>query len=491
MKRRMITAILVGAMLLSMVACGTSRDASQKETTADTTTTTETVQTETKPARVAADLPARNFEGETFTFFARIYENVWSASDLLAKETTGEMINDAVYTRTAYIEDTYNLTLDAVASEQEVIIDQLKTVVTAGDDTYCAFVSDVYDAGGCATEGMLYDLNTMEHIDFDARWWSQMTNDALRLGGKQFYATGDIFIVDNKAARVFYFNKGLAIDTGLEDPYQLVAENKWTLDTYISMNEAVANDVNGDGVMDPDTDVFGTMSQTNLGMVLYIGSGNTLSDKDEEDMPVLSCDSTMALDTLMGIAQAISGKNYIRTDDKSTMSDLYLDNMMRFMAGRTLFLPEVLVHIESMRASDIDIGILPPPKYTAEQEQYYCYADGWCVNVVSIPKTNTEPEKISFVLETMSADSLNNLTPAYYEVCLTDKYVRDQESVQMLDLIMNSVIMDNANVFSWGGLEKTVKTALYEGDNLASSIASVRKSVETAMQNTMDALLKN
>ncbi len=487
MKIKLTASLLLAAMVLSLAACG---NASSSETTAATAATTDTTPAETKPAYVKADLPARDFGGETFTFFARIYENVWSASDLLAKETTGEMINDAVYARTTYIEDTYNLTLDAVASEKEVMLDQMKTVVTSGDNSYCAFVSDVYDAGGCAIEGMLYDMNTTGNIDFDARWWSQMTNDALSLGGKQYYATGDIFLVDNKAARVFYFNKGIAIDAGLDDPYELVKNNQWTLDTYVALNEAVAQDVDGDGKMDPDTDIYGTMSQTNLGMVLYVGSGHKLADKDANDMPIFACDSTGAIETLMGISQAISGKDYIRTDDQSTISSLHPDNVMRFMEGRALFLPEVLVHIETMRAADIDVGILPPPKYTAEQEHYYCYADGWCVNVVSLPVTNADPEKISFVLEAMAADSLNNLTPAYYEVCLTDKYVRDQESVEMLELIMNSVIMDNANVFSWGGIENTVKNALSKGDGLASSIASAKKSVETAMQKTMDALLE-
>ncbi len=484
--KKITTALLFCAMLLSLTACG---DATSTETTASTAAT-ETQPTETETTYVKANLPERDFGGETFTFFARIYENVWSASDLLAKETTGEMINDAVYTRTTYIEDTYNLTLDAVASEKEVMLDQMKTVVTSGDNTYCAFVSDVYDAGGCAVAGMLYDMNTTGNIDFDARWWSQMTNDALSLGGKQYYATGDIFLIDNKAARVFYFNKDIAIEAGLDDPYELVKNNQWTLDTYVALNEAVAQDVDGDGAMDPDTDIYGTMSQTNLGMVLYIGSGNKMSDKDADDMPVFACDSANAIETLMAISQAISGKEYIRTDDNSTISSLHPDNVMRFMEGRALFIPEVLVHIETMRAADIDVGILPPPKFTAEQENYYCYADGWCVNVVSLPKTNPEPEKISFVLEAMAADSLNNLTPAYYEVCLTDKYVRDQESVEMLDLIMNSVIMDNANVFSWGNIENTVKNALSKGDGLASSIASARKSVESAMDKTMTALLE-
>ena len=71
----------------------------------------------------------------------------------------------------------------------------------------------------------------------------------------------------------------------------------------------------------------------------------------------------------------------------------------------------------------------------------------------------------------MAADSANN-HPAYYEVALTDKFVRDEESVKMLDLILDSVSMDNANIFSWAGIESIVGTAIYKGEAIASKVES-------------------
>ena len=280
-------AILLALILAcgSLAACG---DAEVAETAADTAAA-DTVPEETEPAYVKANLPDRDFEGETFTFFGRIYEGVWSATDILAKETTGEQINDATYARTAYIEETYNLTLETVESGQSTVIDQIKTFVTAGDDSYAAVVSDVYDAGGVAVEGMLYDMNTVDNIDLSQRWWSQMTNDSLSLGNKQFYVTGDIFIIDNKATRIFFFNKDIVENVGLDDPYTLVRENKWTLDTYMGMNEAASADLDGDGVMNPDVDRYGTMVQPTLGGILYFAAGGKLTDKDENDMPRFAC----------------------------------------------------------------------------------------------------------------------------------------------------------------------------------------------------------
>ena len=486
MTKRMLAALLAVLMTGSMLtACG---DTEVAETAPDTAAA-ETQPEETEPAYVTADLPARDFEGETFTFFGRIYEGVWSATDILAKETTGEQINDALYARTTYIEENYNLVLDVVESGETTVVNQLKTFITAGDSAYCAIVSDVYDAGAVAVEGMLHDLHTVDNIDLSQRWWSGMTNDSLSLGNKLYYATGDIFIIDNKATRVFFFNKDIVSDVGLDDPYTLVRENKWTLDTYMGMNEAAAADLDGDGEMNPDVDRYGTMVQPTLGGILYFAAGGHLTSKDENDMPYFACDTTEAMEILMGISETIANSPTINMTNETTINGSEPDNIPRFMENLALFAPEVLVHIETMRESEVDIGILPPPKYNEAQENYYCYADGWCVNVVSVPVTNVQTEKIGFVLEAMSADSLNNLTPAYYEVCLTDKYVRDQESVEMLDLILSSVVMDNANIFSWGGIETAVNDALYKGTAIASVLASKKSAVETAMQKTLDGLL--
>ncbi|MBR4961943.1 MAG: extracellular solute-binding protein [Clostridia bacterium] len=486
MTKKMLALLLALLMAGStMAACG---DAGSTETSTDTAAA-DTVPEETEPVYVKADLPERDFEGETFTFFGRIYEGAWSATDILAKEAVGEQINDAVYARTLYMEETYNLSLDVVESGETTVVNQLKKFITAGDDAYCAIVSDVYDAGAVAVGGMLHDLHNVEYIDLEQRWWSDMTNDSLSLGGKLYYATGDIFIIDNKATRVFFFNKDIVEDVGLENPYALVREGKWTLDTYMGMNEAAAADLNGDGEMDPDVDRYGTMVQPTLGGILYFAAGGKLTDKDADDMPYFACDTAEAIEILMGISETIANSPTINMTNDTTINGSEPDNIPRFMENLALFAPEVLKHIETMRESEVDIGILPPPKYNEAQEGYYCYADGWCVNVVSIPVTNINTDKIGFILEAMSADSLNNLTPAYYEVCLTDKYVRDQESVEMLDLILSSAVMDNANIFSWGGIESAINDALYKGTAIASVLASKKTSVETAIQKTMDGFL--
>ena len=173
------------------------------------------------------------------------------------------------------------------------------------------------------------------------------------------------------------------------------------------------------------------MAQTTLGSVLYFASGNLLTGKDENDIPYALCGTDQAINVMTGISDKIAGLPSISTSGETGVSGgVHPDNIMYFMDGRVLFAPEVLVHIETMRDCKVDIGILPPPKYDEAQDKYICYADGWCVNVLSIPTTNTAPDDAGFLFEAMAADSLNNLTPAYFDVVLTDKYARDAQSVR-------------------------------------------------------------
>lgn len=487
-KRRILTGALALATALTFLAgCGGGNAPAQTgaATSADGTTAPQ----ETETTYVVANLPDKNFDGRTFNFYGRIYEGVWSATDICTHDETGETLNDAVYARTVGMEEKYNLKLSATEGNASSIVENMKTIITSGDATYQAMVSDVYDAGACASEGMLIDMNKVKNLDLTARWWSKKANDTMTIAKAQYYATGEIFIIDNRATRIFFFNKELAKDLQLEDPYTLVRENKWDVDKFFTLSAAAERDLNGDGKMEREKDQFGTMSQTTLGQILLFAAGESMTKKDKDDIPYISCTGEKPMSIMTKLTDRISSATSISMSGDQIVTTAYPDNVYYFTTGRVLFAPEVLVHIESMRDIEVDIGIIPPPKYTADQDGYYCYADGWCVNVVSIPKTNAEADDTGFVLEAMSADSLNNLTPAYYDVCLTSKFVRDKESVEMLDLVFANVVMDNANIFHWGNLESKMNAAFAEG-NMASAIESVKSATESAIEKTVEAFRK-
>lgn len=489
MKKHNVLALLIALLLAATAATACAGETSQPptETTLESVAQTET---ETETTRYAADLPERDFSGESFTFYARITGDVWDADDLLVEGTTGEKINDALYERQTYIEDTYNLSLHVVPSGTDEILSNVKTFVNAGDNSYQAVVGKVWNMASLALEGMLIDLHEVENIDLTKPWWGQVMNNSVSIGGKQHYAVGDINIVDNQAERIYYFNKGLAEQLGLGNLYETVREGKWTVDLFMACNEAALMDLNGDGQYTRDADQFGTMAQPqHLGFGLYLGAGEMVIGKDENDLPYFQAARPEAIDIMTTITEKIGGNPSISTSSQMVLSTLYPDNLVYFTEGRVLFSPEVLLHIETMRDSDVDIGILPMPKFNEAQENYYCYADGHCVNAISVPMTNLESEKIGFVLEAMAAESKNTLTPAYFEICLTDKYVRDPDSAEMLALVMESAVLDLGEVFKWNNISGTVSEAINKGSAIASTITAKESAVNTSIEKTVEKIL--
>ena len=54
------------------------------------------------------------------------------------------------------------------------------------------------------------------------------------------------------------------------------------------------------------------------------------------------------------------------------------------------------------------------------------------------------------ILEDLAAESRYTLQPAYYEINLKGKYARDDESQDMLDIILSNTAHDIGNVYDFG-----------------------------------------
>ena len=94
-----------------------------------------------------------------------------------------------------------------------------------------------------------------------------------------------------------------------------------------------------------------------------------------------------------------------------------------------------------------DYGILPYPKFDESQEKYMSGAmDNY--TVLGIPITVSDPEMASIITEALNAESYKQLFPAYYDTALKVKYMRDEESIEMLDIIMNGRNFDMCVLFS-------------------------------------------
>ena len=479
MKKFFLCVLLISVLLGS---CSDNSGGSVSDTTASTSADGEIAET---AAETIASLPDMNFDGREFTFYIRVTPDDFTADDVVAHEQNGTPINDAVYERNLYIEDKYNAKISAVeAPINHSVYNPVKNSILADDHAFDVAVSYGYDAARFAQEGLIHNLKNADYIDLTQRWWSPILSETLTVNNRQFYATGDISYIDNLGVRCFFFNKDIVKDLQIEDPYGLVNDNKWVMSKLFELAALGNMDLNGDGVMNTE-DRFGIQAQSSLGAILMYASGVSITAKDSTDTPVL------ALDTEKSISILATLREYMASNPSIHYSDVWTNTQARFGENKVLFQAEVLLMIQSMRGAEVDIGILPAPKFDESQENYIHFLDAHCMNMYSIPINANEPDDIAFILEAMAQKSVDTLTPAFYDICLQGKYVRDNESSAMLDIIFGSYIMENAELFQWGSLSGLIPGTLKDGKDIVSAVEANKAATQAAIEKSIAALDEN
>ena len=110
--------------------------------------------------------------------------------------------------------------------------------------------------------------------------------------------------------------------------------------------------------------------------------------------------------------------------------------------GRALFHENNTTLLPEMRDAAVDFGILPLPKYNEEQENYYSMAT---TQMMMVPVTLTDPEFTGLMLEALAMESYRLVRPAVYETSFSAKYLRDEQSYEMYNIIRDSGVYD----FNW------------------------------------------
>ena len=452
-------------------------------------------ETEPEPeesSEVRGNLPERDFEGRVFTVYTRSAPEYpqFDAYELVSEELTGEVLNDAIYKRTATVEERFGLKIaqEKVSGPGSYTVQAVK----AGDDSVDYTVSHTADVAQSVTSGAFYDLYQGEYFEFDMPWWHATINDSCSFSGRLFMTMNDYLLLYKQQSYCIFFNKGMAADYGLKDHYEAVLDGTWTWDRMYEDMKAVSADADGDGDMD-QLDLYGFSCQYGQMLAAVIGCDVHYSGKDENDLPVLMGDSEKHLNALdrvcsVFIDQSVSllANDYsISESTGRSMWDIPLDT---FYAGRALFIGGVVRYAPSIIANcDIDFGILPNPKYDTAQKDYFTYSEVGNSTAILVPVTANLSD-VSFVIEAMSEESYNTVVPAYYEVTVKSKYSPDPNASNVLDLMFANHRFDAALLYSWLNVSEIYDTILKKKENTFASLYASRMKVA---QKTLDKWVAN
>ncbi len=468
------------ALLLLSSALSLSSCEKEKETAAaDGDVPEQTAQEDDSPK---LEVPDGICEGKTFTVY---FGNPDVTYSYLVAEETGDLIGDSVYRRNVLTQEKTGVEFDfAVGSHTSSGSDQaaetsiIRTLIQSGDDTY-----DVYmhvQHSGMPTlieEGMFVDWNTVPYVNLENPWWYSNVVRDICFGDKVFCMTGDYNLPSFALTECLIFNKTMCDELGLEYPYGMVTDGTWTHDRFLEYIKKGSKDLNGDGVLDIESDRygFGGWKYEQL-KALFCAYGGECIRRSEWGLPELCIDREITYTVIDKMLEIFSG-DWAFFEGKT-----WGVNGNMFREGRLLFDDGFLGSIPGTRdLEDIDVGFVPYPKLNEEQEAYYSRTAN-ISGLTYIPVTNTDLEKTGAVLETMAYYSSLEILPNYFDIILTVKSTRDVESEEMIPIIKNSSrFLDQVIGFTGNEIVEAGN-----GNTLASFIASKEDYWEDKVYDLID-----
>ncbi|MCI8386849.1 MAG: hypothetical protein HFE63_00080 [Clostridiales bacterium] len=355
-----------------------------------------------------------------------------------------------------------------------------------------AYASDMYYADLIAipqsqvgmfwSNGILANMYSLPYTDYSKEYYDQkIISEAII--GNELRAVSGAANFNPEYLSCVYFNRGLIEKYSLENPYDLVYSGKWTWDKLGELAKAVQSDVNG---------------STGIS-----GHGAGIDTSEYIDIAAIA----MGIDYVSNPEQALPELNYMSTDIHSARANeivnklyklLYSDNTLApadtarslFTSDSLLFYTDRLYLTTWMPNSNVSWGILPMPKYDESQNGYISLLSSEAPVFCAVAGTPSY-ENSGLILEALNA--------SYYEyvldVYMNDRinyYLRDNESINMLEIVINSASTDFAHMYASGftNLANATYSAIYGAVTTRSSLDTLYKRYQTAATTELSKSVK-
>ena len=460
--KRVTLFILALLAALSITACKQEKD-NKKKSNFDVDASDEFI----------SQLDVQDFNGYEFRILTR--QNM--LNDQFVEEETGDIVNDATYRRNETVKSLYNIEITATESTGSDSSAVALNSILAGDDQYDLIFPHARVAFSYAVQNSCVNFNDVETIHLDKPWWAQDIIDSANVNNHLYVLDGDISTMRLGQSATMFFNKDLFDELGLEYPYQMVLDGEWTFDEFAKLVKKGSKDLNGDGIMHQDVDRFGYYTRDWQGPInILYTAGQRIYTKNTRGIPTLTLNSQKTTDVFEEFFDLTNSDNAFlalngRRDVKNGTNP--------FKEGRALFTDTGLGTAQSMRNMEDDFGIVPLPKFTADDE-YSSIINGYS-SLMIMPITVEDINRTGAITEALCAIGSRDVVPAFYEVSLKTKFSRDTESEAMIDIIKNAATYD-LGYLAGGTFESC-------GYNLAHStnqnFASYYAANESAAQNDL------
>ncbi len=466
---KFFTTILACVMLLGSLVTLSSckKDKGDEQTSGSTVQTTKSD---------LAELEVKDLGG---TEFKMLWPDVHADGHFLHNELgvteyNSDQIDSAVYERNQQVMLAYNCKITVDLQFCSTIPKTVRNEGAAGEASYDAIATNIAFMSPIALENYLADFGTLAYYNENQEWWNHSLMKDLSIANQKFFASGDIIYSDDFYAYTVYANPQVALDVGIKDDfYDLARKKEWTLEK-LHEYALMAKDAESDGDSEYTVnDKHGAIVNANFARAAYYSAGRGMIKLDTEGYPTWAMDQSHAQEVLEKIIKVWHDDNAFWQAKPGQISGLNHAqlSLKLFNESKTLFVVEELISSERIRKSDNglqDFSILPFPLYEAGGE-YVCVLND--AVVLSVPQFRENKENISLLLSAMGRASVDTLTPAFFETVLSYQYMSDKNSLDMLEIILDSTVpLDVATINDWGGLMTEFKNCAADGNNSFQSV---------------------
>lgn len=487
--KRALALILSAAMFAAaLAACGEEAPVQSPASTTAAEAADAATEAETTEFLYKSGAPDADFGGEKFRVATTDPSLYAILLDFDFEQEDGDVIDDAIYRRNRKIEEKYNIVFtNEITGEWNAGTELLKKTALSGDDAYDMIMVINRDSFAAAISGYIMPIASIPYLDIEAPWYCRELNKQFTIGGKMFLAYTDECMNMYAQTTAVMYNKNILGNIGGADPYAQVREGKWTYDVFAANAMSAISDVNGDGTFSAFDDIMGVGSEPDmLYPGLWVSADLKTVVKDDSDIPQYTAAGD---ERLIGLLETMA--SWSKTDGfvANSFKDLkgYSGEPARdqscvlFAGGHFLYRVGPVTNVLLLRNMEADFGLLPTPKYDEAQSTYYSrMCDGW-IHVA--PITVTRLELLGTIMEALGAETKNYVMPAFFDVAMTHKLTRDEDSAEMMNIIFDNVTVDLGDTVWQGDIRSTFTDKIANGKE---GYASVLEKLTKRVTKTID-----
>lgn len=406
------------------------------------------------------------------------YENRFVIDQFASDDSyNGNAVHDELFKRDSMIEEYFNINLVYDDVLDSVMATYVSGSISAGDDDYSLLLASLAKtAQPLFNNGLLRNIYDFEDIDLSQPWWNKKSVDNFELNGNIFMATGAITNRYVYAPYAMLFNTRLIDDLSLENPYDLVDRDEWTMETFAMMIEGTYQDDGNDEI--GLEDFYGLAPASDSETAYYFACGGQMVAKQGDELLPLY-EEEKNYDILRQIIDM-----YL-TEDVLKFKSTY-DSNVTFNDGRAIFHSTALCDITMLSEMADKYGIVPMPKYDLNQTDYISNANRSISTMAVFPISIRDTKMVGMITEALAGVSQYTSLDKQYDTVLLLRQALDEQSKRNLQLVVESVSYDWGYVFDIGKVKSVIADAILKGE---AGVADQYATIQDAVLGNIEALM--